>query len=66
MRATFTSALTLAASVVINVAALAAWEWNVTQAQLPPPGEVTVTQLVDSAELAPLAQAQATPVRNGG
>lgn len=52
MRATFTSVLTLAASVIINVAALAAWEWNVNRAQLPPPGEVTVTQ-VESAALTP-------------
>lgn len=55
------TALTLAASVVINLTALVALEWNVTQAQLPPAGEVTITQLLEPLEAAPLAQAQAGP-----
>lgn len=39
--------LTLAASVVINVVALVVLSWSVSLAQLPPPGEVTVTQLAE-------------------
>ncbi|MBL8268118.1 hypothetical protein [Steroidobacter sp.] len=50
--------LTLAAAAVINLAALAALEWNVTQAQLPPAGEVTITQIEEPTPLAPLAQVQ--------
>lgn len=53
--------LTLAAAVVINVTALAVLEWNVTQAQLPPAGEVTITEIVGPVEAAPLAQANASP-----
>ena len=37
--------LTLAASVVINVVALAVLSWSVSENQLSPHGEVTVTQL---------------------
>jgi len=37
--------LTLAASVVINVMALALLSWSVNESQLLPHGEVTVTQL---------------------
>lgn len=37
--------LTLAASVVINVVALAALSWSVSDNQLSPHGEVTITQL---------------------
>jgi hypothetical protein len=44
------TALTLAASVVINLTALAAFDWSVNQSQLPPRGEVTITQLADSTE----------------
>lgn len=56
------TALTLAAAVVINVAALAAWEWNVTE-QVTPAGEVTIvelegTQSEGAAPTASLAQAQ--------
>lgn len=54
--------LTLAAAVAINLAAFAALEWNVTQAQLPPKGEVTISQLgggqIETTEIAPLARAQ--------
>lgn len=52
------TALTLAAAVVINVTALAAWEWNVTEA-VTPAGEVTVVQIEESAQVASLAQTQA-------
>lgn len=51
--------LTLATSLAINVTALAAFDWSVGQAQLPPAGEVTVTQLTDAAEATLLAHAQA-------
>lgn len=51
--------LTLAASLAINLAVLAAFERSVDQAQLPPAGEVTVTQLADPAEASLFAQAQA-------
>lgn len=37
--------LTLAASVVINVVALAVLSWSVSENQLSPHGEVTITQL---------------------
>ena len=52
------TALTLAAAVVINVTALAAWEWNVTEA-VTPAGEVTVVQIEEPAQVASLTQAQA-------
>jgi hypothetical protein len=52
------TALTLAAAVVINVTALAAWEWNVTEA-VTPAGEVTVTQIEEPAQVASLTQAEA-------
>ena len=39
------STLTLAASVVINVVALGLLSWSVSESQLPPPGQVTITQL---------------------
>jgi hypothetical protein len=51
------TALTLVAAVVINVTALAAWEWNVTE-QITPAGEVTVTQIEEPAPAASLAQAK--------
>jgi hypothetical protein len=56
------TALTLAAAVVINVTALAAWEWNVTE-QVTPAGEVTIVelegkQIEGAAPAASLAQAQ--------
>ena len=41
------STLTLAASVVINLVALAALSWSVSEAQLAPRGEVTITQLAE-------------------
>ncbi len=47
--------LSLAAAVVINVTALAAWEWNVTEATTPA-GEVTITQIEEPTQLASLAQ----------
>lgn len=37
--------LTLTASVVINVVALAVLGWSVSESQLSPRGEVTITQL---------------------
>lgn len=52
------TALTLAAAVVINVTALAAWEWNVTEA-VTPAGEVIVTQIEEPAQVASLAQTRA-------
>ena len=59
--------LTLAASLAINVAVLAAYERSVDQdqARLAPAGEVTVTQLVDSAEAALFAQADGQLVATG-
>ena len=54
------TALTLAAAVVINVSALAAWEWNVTE-QVTPAGEVTIVQLERNEGATPaasVAQAQ--------
>lgn len=39
--------LTLAASVVINLVALAVFSWSVSETQLTPSGEVTITQLED-------------------
>lgn len=53
------NALTLAAAAVINLTALAALEWNVTQAQLPPAGEVTITQIQESSEVAAFARISA-------
>jgi len=53
--------VTLAVALAINVAAVAVLEWNVNQAQLPPQGEVTITQL-DVAPVPPLAQADADGV----
>ena len=52
--------LTLAASLAINLAVLAAYERSVDQdqAQLAPAGEVTVTQLADFAEASLFAQVQ--------
>jgi hypothetical protein len=41
--------------VVINVTALAAWEWNVTE-QSTPAGEVIVTQIEEPTQVASLAQ----------
>lgn len=57
------TALTLAAAVVINATALVVLEWNVTQAQLAPAGEVTIVQVEEahaegSTAVAPLAQAE--------
>jgi hypothetical protein len=37
--------VTLAASVVINLVALAVLSWSVSESQLSPQGEVTITQL---------------------
>jgi hypothetical protein len=54
--------LTLAAAVVINVTAFAALEWNVTQTQLPPPGEVTITQVDEPQFVAFAEAAPAVPV----
>ncbi|HEY5759442.1 MAG TPA: hypothetical protein VIU34_26655 [Steroidobacter sp.] len=50
------TALSLAAALVINASALAAWEWNVNE-QVTPAGEVTITQIEESAPVASLAQA---------
>lgn len=59
--------LTLAASLAINLAVLAAYERSVDldEARLSPAGEVTVTQLVDSAEAALFAQANSQLVATG-
>lgn len=56
------TALTLAASVVINVTALAVMEWNVTEALRAPAGEVMIVQMEggqieETTPVAPLAQA---------
>lgn len=48
--------LSLVAAVVINATALAAWEWNVNE-QVTPAGEVTITQIEETAPVASLAQA---------
>ena len=55
------TALSLAAAVVINLTALAAWQWNVNE-QTTPAGEVTivelgVAQIEEPAPIASLAQA---------
>lgn len=50
------SILTLAAAVAINLTALAILQWEVTRANAPPAGEVTITQLEENTALAPLAQ----------
>jgi hypothetical protein len=50
--------LTLAVAVVINAVALAALQFGVTQAELPPAGEVIISQLEQPAPVAPLAQAE--------
>jgi hypothetical protein len=50
------SVLTLAAAVAINLTAVAVLDWEVTQANSPPAGEVTITQLEAPTALAPLAQ----------
>ena len=50
------TALSLAAALVINASALAAWEWNVNE-QVTPAGEVTITQIEEAAPVASLAQA---------
>jgi hypothetical protein len=50
--------LTLAAAVVINAVALAALQWGVTQAELPPAGVVTIAQIDEATPVAPLAQAE--------
>lgn len=55
--------LTLAASLAINLAVLAAYERSVDQ--VAPAGEVTVTQLVDSAEAGLFAQADGQLVATG-
>lgn len=55
--------LTLAASLAINLAVLAAYERSVDQ--VAPAGEVTVTQLVDAAEAGLFAQADGQLVATG-
>ena len=55
--------LTLAASLAINLAVVAAYERSVDQ--VAPAGEVTVTQLVDSAEASLLAQTDGQLVATG-
>lgn len=57
------TALTLAAAVVINVAALAAWEWNVIE-QVTPAGEVTIVALEEtqSERATPAASLAQAPV----
>lgn len=56
------TALTLAAAVVINVTALAAWEWNVTE-QITPAGEVTIVQIEEPAAAASLAKVEGEVAR---
>lgn len=51
------TALSFAAAVVINVTALAAWEWNVTEATTPA-GTVSITQIEEPTQAASLAQAK--------
>lgn len=50
------TALSLAAALVINASALAAWEWSVNE-QVTPAGEVSITQIEEAAPVASLAQA---------
>lgn len=48
--------IALAASLVVNFAALGALDWSAQQAQIAPVGEVSVTQLPDPTELSAYAQ----------
>lgn len=48
--------IALAASLVLNLAALGALDWSAQQAQIAPVGEVSVTQLPDPTELSAYAQ----------
>ena len=48
--------LSLAAALVINASALAAWEWSVNE-QVTPAGEVSIAQIEEAAPVASLAQA---------
>lgn len=50
------TALALVAAVVINATALTAWEWSVNE-QVTPAGEVSITQIEETAPVASLAQA---------
>lgn len=52
------SALMLAGALAVHLVALGALHWDVTQSSVPPPGEVTITQLEAVAPLAPLALAE--------
>jgi hypothetical protein len=47
--------IALAASLVVNFAVLGALDWSAFQAQVPPTGEVSVTQLPAEADLATYA-----------
>jgi len=52
------TALTLAAAVVINVTALAAMGWDVSQAQRAPNGEVSITQIEEPTRIAAVVPAK--------
>jgi hypothetical protein len=49
--------LTLAVAVAISLTALIALEWSATRTPLPG-GEVTITQIEEPTQLAPVAQAE--------
>ena len=49
--------ITLAASIAVNAAILGALDWSAWQAQVPPAGEVSVTQLPVDADLVAYASA---------
>jgi hypothetical protein len=49
--------IAIAASIAVNVAILGALDWSAWQAQTPPAGEVSVTQVPLEADLAAYASA---------
>jgi hypothetical protein len=49
--------IALAASIAVNAAILGALDWSAWQAQVPPAGEVSITQLPLDADLAAYASA---------
>ena len=51
------TALTLTVAIAISLTTLIALEWNANQEPLPA-GEVTITQIEESTQVAPLAQAE--------
>ena len=58
--------LALAAALVITFGTLGALDWSLLEAQRPPQGEVTVTQLPHASDSALLAQVNDDRVRTAG